>query len=235
MAQENVHLTPEEIRKHISELGQEEPWFHCIDLGSGIKTRDELPHLHRLWNHMERFLPADLSGKSVLDIGCNAGYFSIAAKRKNAETVLGVDMSPVFLRQAQFARDVLGLDIEYRRMSVYDIPDLNRTFDIVFCLGVIYHCTDPFTAAKNVADIAKDLAFVESALIESAETGDRAMWEFVFPGYQGPPGEAQATERCYNWWFPTMAALRTLFRTAGFASTDVMYDVGDRGTIVCRK
>jgi tRNA (mo5U34)-methyltransferase len=235
MAPQKANLTPEQVQTKIRELGQEEQWFHCIDLGNGIKTRDELPHLPRLWSHIQRFVPGDLSGKTVLDIGCNAGYFSVAAKKRNADYVLGVDMSPGYLRQAEFARDVLGLDIEYKRMSVYDVPNLNRTFDIVFCLGVIYHCTDPFAAARNVANVTGSLAFVESELLETAEMSDRAAWEFVFPGYQEPVAAAGEAERCYNWWFPNMTALRTLFRTAGFASTDVMYDIGNRGAVVCRK
>ena len=51
-------------------------------------------------------LPADLQGKTVLDIGCNAGFFSMEMKRRGAERVLGIDSDDEYLAQASFAADV---------------------------------------------------------------------------------------------------------------------------------
>jgi tRNA (mo5U34)-methyltransferase len=227
--------TPEEIRNKIHELGKSAAWFHCLDLGNGIKTRESVPHLQRLWTGIQRHIPEDLSGKSVLDIGCNAGFFSVAAKRRNADYVLGIDASAGFLKQAEFVRDVLGLQIEYKNMSIYELPALARTFDIVLCLGVIYHCADPFRAAENVASVTAHTAIVESALLNSPQVADKAVWEFVFPGYENRAYMADEKERHYNWWFPNMTGLRALFRSAGFASTEVVSETADRGAIVCNK
>ncbi len=227
--------TPEELRENIHELGQKESWFHCIELGNGVKTREPVPHLQDLWAGIQRHIPADLSGKSVLDIGCNAGFFSVAAKQRNADYVLGIDASPDFLKQAEFVRDVLGLDIEYRNMSIYELPALTGTFDIVLCLGVIYHCADPFRAAENVASVTAHTAIVESALLNSAALSDKAVWEFVFPGYENPSDAAGEKERSYNWWFPNMTGLRALFQRAGFTSTEVMSEMSDRGSVICYK
>jgi tRNA (mo5U34)-methyltransferase len=204
--------TPEELRKQIQELGKNESWFHCVELGNDVKTREPVPHLQDLWARIQRHIPIDLSGKSVLDIGCNAGFFSVSAKQRNADYVLGIDMSPGFLKQAEFVRDVLGLDIEYKNMSIYDLPTLGRTFDIVLCLGVIYHCADPFKAAENVASVTAHTAIVESALLNSALLSDKPVWEFVFPGYERSTGVPGEKERHYNWWFPNMTGLRALFQ-----------------------
>lgn len=229
------NYTPDQLREKIQELGKNEAWFHCIELGNGVKTREPVPHLQDLWSRIQLHIPADLSGKSVLDIGCNAGFFSVAAKQRNADHVLGIDASPGYLKQAEFVRDVLSLDIEYRNMSIYQLPSLTRTFDIVLCLGVIYHCTDPFRAAENVAQVAAHTAVVESALLNSPLLSDKAVWEFVFPGYESRTDMADEKERNYNWWFPNMTGLRTLFERAGFASTEVMSEKADRGSIVCYK
>ena len=85
-------MTREEILAGISRL---RPWFHCVDLGGGIWTKTEstatepVDHPRQSWEVIQHCLPADLTGKSVLDVGCNAGFYSIQAKRRNAARVLG--------------------------------------------------------------------------------------------------------------------------------------------------
>src|SRR5262245_58734281 len=137
-------MTREQILKQIEALG---PWFHCIDLGNGVKTKTEsisgepINHPLGTWEIIKRCLPEDLSGKTVLDVGCNAGFYSIESKRRGAVRVLGVDAQRTMINQAHFVRSVLGLDIDFRRMSAYD---LNRRsvgeFDVTLALGLIYHC-----------------------------------------------------------------------------------------------
>ena len=81
----------------------------------------------------------DLTGKTVLDIGCNGGFYSIEMKRRGAERVLGIDHDEQYLEQARFAGEVLELDIEFRKMSVYELPQLREKFDVVLFMGVFYH------------------------------------------------------------------------------------------------
>ena len=76
-----VVMTREQIRQRVNELG---PWFHNIDLG-GVQTAPDhflgdYPDLK--WRRFEHAIPPDLSGATVLDIGCNAGFYSIAMKRR---------------------------------------------------------------------------------------------------------------------------------------------------------
>ncbi|MCA1635830.1 MAG: DUF1698 domain-containing protein [Acidobacteria bacterium] len=136
-------MTREEI---LSELERLQPWFHRIDLGGGIFTKTEsvmgepVDHPAGPWEVIGKCIPADLAGKSVLDVGCNAGFYAIEAKRRGAARVLGVDGQRQHVRQAVFVRGALGLDIEYRRMNVYE---LNRRtvgqFGITLALGLVYH------------------------------------------------------------------------------------------------
>jgi tRNA (mo5U34)-methyltransferase len=63
----------------------------------------------------------------VLDIGCNAGFYSFEMKRRGAGRVVGIDFDDYYLDQARFAAEVLGFeDIEFRRMSVYDVGALGE-------------------------------------------------------------------------------------------------------------
>ena len=63
-------------------------WYHRIDLGDGIVTPGVDPSPRKL----ERLrLPADLGGKTVLDVGAWDGFFSFEAERRGASRVLATD------------------------------------------------------------------------------------------------------------------------------------------------
>lgn len=89
-------------------------------------------------NGFKHVVPEDLGGRSVLDVGCNAGFYALEMKWRNAGRVLGIDSDPRYLAQARFAAAYFGLDVEFERMSVYDVPKLGETFDYVIFMGVFY-------------------------------------------------------------------------------------------------
>ena len=109
-------LTREEIRARVEALGE---WFHNMDLG-GVRTAPN-HFLHDYPdNKFRRFahaLPADLSGRSVLDVGCNAGFYTLEMKRRGAARVLGIDSDERYLTQARLAAEVTGLEAEFRRLG----------------------------------------------------------------------------------------------------------------------
>ncbi len=108
-------------------------------------------------------LPADLTGKSVLDIGCNGGFYSMEMKRRGAARVLGIDCDEHYLAQARFAADVAGLDIEFAQLSVYDVGALGERFDIVIFMGVLYHLRHPLLALDLIREhVAGDLLLFQS-------------------------------------------------------------------------
>ena len=154
--------TVEEIRDRTAALG---PWFHNMDL-RGVRTAPEhfLGDYPRVkWERFRDDLPADLSGKTVLDIGCNAGFYSMEMKRRGAARVLGLDFDEDYLAQARFAADVEGLDIEFRQMSVYDVGTLGERFDVVFFIGVFYHLRHPLLALDLIHEhVAGDLLVFQS-------------------------------------------------------------------------
>jgi tRNA (mo5U34)-methyltransferase len=204
-----------------------DPWFHNLVL-DGVETA---PH-HFLGNYpankFERFaaaLPVDLTGKSVLDLGCNAGFYAFEMKRRGAERVLGVDSDPRYLAQARLAGEVLGLDIEWRRLNVYDVADLHERFDVVLFMGVLYHLRHPLLALDRlhdhvvgdllvfqsmlrgpdrVAPVERDYPFEETAIFD--RPGHPAMY-FVEHKYAGD---------WTNWWIPNRAGAEAMLRSAGF-------------------
>src|SRR3989304_411693 len=111
-------LAREEISARVFELG---PWFQNMDLG-GVKTAPDHflgDYPNYKWQRFAHALPEDLAGRSVLDVGCNAGFYSIEMKKRGADRVLGIDNDEGYLRQARFAASVLGAGIGVRGMSGY--------------------------------------------------------------------------------------------------------------------
>ena len=218
-------LSQAELQRRIEELG---PWFHNLEL-RGIRTAPE----HFLGNYpevkFERFrdaLPADMTGKSVLDIGCNAGFYSFEMKRRGASRVLGIDTDTGYLTQARFAAEVQDLDVEFRQMAVWEIGSLQEKFDLVIFMGVLYHLRHPLLALDLIHDhVAKDLLLFQSMQRGSREVAEiKEDYDFNAPAPFDEPGypKMHFIERRYshdetNWWVPNRACAEAMLRSAGFA------------------
>jgi tRNA (mo5U34)-methyltransferase len=216
--------TTTEIRREIERLG---PWFHNLDL-QGVWTAPEhflgdFPAVK--WRGFAASLPADLSGQSVLDIGCNAGFYAMEMKRRGADRVLGIDFDEDYLAQARFAADVNGLDIEFRRMSVYEIPALRERFDVVLFMGVLYHLRHPLLAL----DLLFEHAVGDLLVFQSLMRGSRrqSQWEPDYPFAEVEVFEERDYPKMFfvegsyshdptNWWIPNAACAAAMLRSAGF-------------------
>jgi tRNA (mo5U34)-methyltransferase len=215
-----------ELQARIEALG---PWFHNMDLG-GVSTA---PH-HFLGDYpnskFKRFaphLPADLSGKSVLDIGCNAGFYSMEMKRRGADRVLGLDHDDHYLAQARFAAETLGYDnIEFRNHSVYDVGSLGEKFDVVIFMGVLYHLRHPLLALDLIHEhVAKDILIFQSMQRGSTqvmEVEEDYPFEKTEHFFESAYPKLHFIERQYahdwtNWWAPNRACAEAMLRAAGFS------------------
>lgn len=231
--------TPERVRAQVAALG---PWFHNMEL-MGVWTAPD----HFLgdypavkWRRYADAIPHDMRGKTVLDIGCNGGFFSMEMKRRGADRVLGIDFDDDYLAQARFAAEVEGLEIEFRRLSVYDVGALKERFDVVFFIGVFYHLRHPLLAldlihehvardllvfqslqrgATRIAQVAPDYPFSETAPFD--DPGYPRM-HFIEHSYSGDPT---------NWWAPNRACTEAMLRSAGF---EIMSRPEDE-TYLCRR
>ncbi|HEX2560133.1 TIGR04290 family methyltransferase [Phenylobacterium sp.] len=218
-------LDPGQIAEKARALGS---WFHNIDL-NGVQTApdhflSDYPNVK--WRQFEHAIPADLTGKSVLDIGCNGGFYSIQMKRRGADRVLGVDFDDRYLEQARFAAQVTGEDIEFRKLSVYDVAELGETFDVVLFMGVLYHLRHPLLALDLIHEhVAKDLLIFQSMQRGAKEVfpveANYTFWEekhFDEPGYPKMHFiEHEYADDWTNWWAPNAACVEAMLRSAGFS------------------
>jgi tRNA (mo5U34)-methyltransferase len=232
-------LASADIQRRVDSLGD---WFHNIDL-AGVKTAPQhflgdYPSV--LWGRLSSSLPQDLSGKTVLDVGCNAGFYSIEMKRRGAARVVGLDTSDRYLSQARLAAEVCGAEIELRKLSVYDVAKLGEQFDIVLLMGVIYHLRHPLLALDLVWEhAARDLLIFQSMQRGSSDV-EPLQEDYVFAetGVFDKPGfpKLHFVERAYcndgtNWWIPNRACAEAMLRSAGFAILE--NPVGE--VYVCRR
>jgi tRNA (mo5U34)-methyltransferase len=218
-------LSSEEIRRRVDALG---PWFHNLDL-KGVSTAPshflgDYPRVK--WRRFAGVVPHNLQGKTVLDIGCNAGFYAMEMKRRGADRVLGLDTDDEYLAQARFAADVSGLEIEFRKMSTYDVGQLGEQFDLVIFMGVLYHLRHPLLALDLIHEhVARDLLLFQSMLRGSIEVDtierDYDFWttsHFDSPGYPKMHFiEHKYADDPTNWWAPNRACVEAMLRSAGFA------------------
>ncbi len=227
------------IQSRAAALG---PWFHNMNLG-GVWTAPD----HFLGDYpgvkfrgFAHVLPDDLTGKSVLDIGCNGGFYAIEMKRRGAERVLGIDSDPDYLAQARFAAETLGHVIEFRELSIYDVGALGERFDLVIFMGVLYHLRHPLLALDLIFEnVAKDLMLFQSLQRGSDQVApvapDYDFWEleqFDAPGYP----KMHFIEHRYsgdptNWWAPNRACSAAMLRSSGF---DILANP-DPEVFLCRR
>jgi 2-polyprenyl-3-methyl-5-hydroxy-6-metoxy-1,4-benzoquinol methylase len=95
----------------------------------------------------------DLRNWTVLDIGCNAGFYSFELARRGAK-VLGIDANPYYLAQARWAAAILGLSdtCRFECRQVDDLTRMNEQWDVVLFMGVFYHLRYPLLGLDIVAE-----------------------------------------------------------------------------------
>jgi tRNA (mo5U34)-methyltransferase len=223
MSMNREPMTLDTIRQRVRDLGE---WFHNIDLG-GVETA---PH-HFLgdyprvkWKRFAHAIPSDLTGKSVLDIGCNGGFYSIEMKRRGAQRVVGIDSDEKYLEQARFAAAVSRTEIDFRNLSVYGILALREEFDVVLFMGVLYHLRHPLLALDLLHQVVREKLVFQSMLRGSAEVApleeDYPFTETEIFEEDGYPKmyfvEKRYSEDPTNWWIPNRACAEAMLRSAGF-------------------
>lgn len=216
--------TDADIAQRITELGE---WFHNIDLrGHATAPNHFLGDYPAIkWRRFADAIPADLRGRTVLDVGCNAGFYSIEMKRRGADRVVGIDWDERYLNQATFAAEVTGADVEFRRLSIYDVATLGERFDVVLFMGVLYHLRHPLLALDLLHEHATRDLLVFQSMLRGSDVVTPVAKDYPFtatdifdtPGYP----KLHFVEHRYaqdrtNWWIPNLAAAEAMLRSAGY-------------------
>lgn len=198
---------PAELRDEINRL----IWFHQLDFGNGVVSPGGIK-LSKIARQSNIIFNTPLAGKSVLDIGCWDGAYSIEAMRRGASRVLATDHfvwhhQPNGRRPFDIACQLLAPSIEARDI---DVPELSvetvGQFDIVLFCGVFYHLRNPFEALERIAKIATECLVLETHLI-------RFPWWRPYMRFW--PGSELSNDPT-NWWSPNRVCVEAMLRDVGF-------------------
>lgn len=221
----DVDVDVESIRRDVQSLA---PWFHNLHLPGGVQTAPEhflqadFPRFK--WLEIAQHVPADLTGWRVLDVGCNAGFYSFELARRGA-SVVAIDHDPHYLAQARWAAGVFGLAdrIEFRQQGVYDLARSEETYDLVWFMGVFYHLRYPLLALDLLARRTRRLMMFQTLTMPGetvyADTQDHPITEREPLLDAGWPRMAFIEHRFAsdptNWWVPNHAGCEAMLRSAG--------------------
>jgi len=139
-------------------------------------------------------------------------------------------------------RGVLNLDIEYRRLSVYDLDPITMgQFDLTLALGLIYHCKHLVLALEKLFAITRETLVLETAVYPRAAAPRSFAHNVGGMGRTLHPlayveNTSEAKEAIYNWFLPGVDTLSAMLKNVGFDQVEVFPGINDERAILrCRK
>jgi tRNA (mo5U34)-methyltransferase len=168
-------LSSIEIERNLEQYN----WFYHFNFG-GREVGPNPGAPKEVRGHYQRYLhmlpsilsltDGTLAGKKILDVGCNAGFWSLQAKRLGASSVLGIDSSEDNVNQARLVAQIIGeKSVEYQTINAYDIcKDSLGEFDITLFLGILYHLDSPVISLQKLYDVTKTFAVIDTQLINTS-------------------------------------------------------------------
>jgi tRNA (mo5U34)-methyltransferase len=213
-----------DLTRAIEQLG---PWFHNLHLPDGSQTcpnhsLGDFPSFK--WRKLQTFLPEDLRGATVLDIGCNAGFYSIELARRGA-SVTAIDVDEHYLAQARWAAGVFGVSdrVTFQRAQVYSLAGAERRWDIVLFLGVLYHLRYPMLGLDIVSRCVGKELIIQS--LSAPDGASLAVPEDLDLSQRAPLSEPGWPKLSFiehrlagdqtNWWAPNAMCLEAMLRSSG--------------------
>jgi tRNA (mo5U34)-methyltransferase len=213
------------LRGEIERLG---PWFHNLHLPGGEQTvpdhfiGGDFPRFK--WLEVAPHIPHDLAGWRVLDVGCNAGFYSFELARRGAD-VVAIDHDAHYLAQARWACNVFRLEhkVQFRQLGVYGVAQWREKFDLVWFMGVFYHLRYPLLALDLLASLTQRMMVFQTLTLPGgevyADTRDHPITE------RGPLLDAGWPKMAFiehkfagdptNWWVANHAGCEAMLRSTG--------------------
>lgn len=164
--------TPDAIRRQVAEIAY---WHYAFDLGHGIITQPSHGDARRqeqrrrfLFEPLLHLTGGTLDGLSILDLGCNQGFWSVEAARAGARSVLGVEGRPEHVAAARFVAEALNIpNVTFETLNVFDPALVERgPFDVVLCLGLLYHVDRPLELLERLHALTHRWLVLDTSVVD---------------------------------------------------------------------
>ncbi|TLE10497.1 tRNA 5-methoxyuridine(34)/uridine 5-oxyacetic acid(34) synthase CmoB [Helicobacter bilis] len=154
----------------------------------------------------------NLKDKVVLDVGCNNGYYMFDLALRGVKHISGIDPIAIFFLQFYFIHKLTNIShCTFRLLGVQDVLQLNTKYDLILCLGVLYHRKEPLQTLKQLKSI---LAPNGILLLETLILQDKAATCLCpYPTYAKMPNV---------FYIFSPQALQNLSLHAGFKSCEIL-------------
>lgn len=221
---------PADLAARVDELG---PWHVPFALSDDLETMHEEDALRRdvarsrtrfrrelITGTVADLLGEELGGTDVLDIGCNAGFFSLDIADRGARSVTGIDLRDANVAQARFLAEHYGIDnVDFSVRDVDDLP--GDTYDVVLNLGVLYHVIDPLPFVRQTYELCRRFAVLDTVCHREPYSG------YVLVGDKDVTSVAEGRE-VYE-VHPTYRGVIETLRYAGFEEIIEVVGLADPG------
>jgi tRNA (mo5U34)-methyltransferase len=202
-------------------------WFHTFSLDGGSLYTPGVARDHR---YRVPALPADLHGRSVLDVGTFDGFYAFLCEARGARRVMAVDNEQyrewvqarwgVELEGAEGFRAIAALlesEVEYLRLDAFQLDQLGEAFDLIICFGVLHRVEDPLRLLRVLRRRLDDGGCL---LLETYGAADREQRdERGVDAFEA--GEVYERD-AYVYWGFSRESLMDLARRAGFGGIEVV-------------
>ncbi len=171
----DVSVQPAELEERIAAFPR---WHYRFQFEGGIAT--PVARIGQINRHEQRrryFFAAlqeiaggTLDGLRVLDLGCNAGLWSLSAIEAGARFVLGIDRHRPYVEQAELVFEAKGIDRSRYRFETGDIfaHDRDEKFDVVLCLGVMEVTSEPLQLFELFDSAGAEVVVIDTVVSASS-------------------------------------------------------------------
>jgi SAM-dependent methyltransferase len=205
-------------------------WHYRFDL-DGFTTPLPYPELANRHEQRRRYLfeplvdmcGGSLEGKRVLDLGCNAGYWSLHAIASGADFVLGIDAREMHIEQASLVFEVKDVDptrYSFELGNVFEHDLASRApFDVVLCLGLLYHVNRQMELLERISSVNSDILVIDTDLWPAPSSYLRLKFE-------DPDRPLHAVDNALV-MVPTKKAVTDMTRSLGYSVAALRPDFDD--------
>ena len=145
-------------------------WWHSMPLPNG----DRIAGAHEdrniqlnMWKALGIEPPDGLAGKTVLDVGANDGYFTIAALLCGASEVTAINTQdcPTYPENLVYAAELWNVRPQVL-VGDFRPYSFRERYDVILLLGVLYHLENIFEAMKVLRGLLSDggVLFIETQM-----------------------------------------------------------------------